>query len=68
MAALATAAKPVLPPGSGRLFEPRRVTLDERVSATWRRLAEEGSAECLVCGASEFAAGHECPGCGSELS
>lgn len=65
MPALAT--KPVLPPGSERLFEPRRVTLDERVAATWRRLVDEGSADCLVCG-EETAAGRQCPGCGSELA
>ena len=52
---------------AGQLFEPGRPTLDDRVSATWRRLVDDGAAECLVCGA-EAPAGRECPGCGSELS
>jgi ribosomal protein L32 len=65
MPALAT--KPVLPPLEGRLFEPGRATLDDRVSATWRRLVEQGAASCLVCGA-ETRAGRPCPCCGSELS
>ena len=65
MPALAT--KPVLPRRGDRLFEPGRLTLDDRVTATWRRLVEQGTADCLVCGA-EAAAGRECPGCGSELS
>lgn len=67
MGALATAAKPILPAGAERLFEPRRVTLDERVSAAWRQLAEDGSAGCLVCG-DQGEAGRECGRCGSELS
>lgn len=50
-----------------RLFEPGRATLDARVSLSWKRLVEEGSADCLVCG-TEAQAGRECPGCGSELS
>lgn len=46
--------------------EPRRATLDDRVSAVWRRLVAEGAAECLVCGA-DTRAGEPCRGCGSEL-
>jgi hypothetical protein len=65
MPALAT--KPVLPPLEDRLFEPGRATLDDRVSAAWRRLVEQGAASCLVCGA-EAGAGRPCPSCGSELS
>jgi ribosomal protein L32 len=37
------------------------------VSATWRRLVEQGAASCLVCGG-ETRAGRPCPCCGSELS
>ena len=59
--------RPVTRRGAGRLFEPGRVTLDQRVSAAWERLVAEGSADCLVCGA-EVSAGRECPACGSELA
>jgi rubrerythrin len=65
MPALAT--KPVLPPLEDRLFEPGQATLDDRVSATWRRLVEQGAASCLVCG-TETAGGRPCPGCGAELT
>jgi hypothetical protein len=51
----------------GRLFEPGRATLDDRVTALWGRLVESGTADCPVCGA-EIAAGRPCGGCGSELS
>ena len=64
MPALAT--KPVLPRGGDRLFEPGRLTLDDRVTATWRRLVDVGAADCLVCG-TEAGAGRPCPCCGSEL-
>ena len=59
--------RPVTRRGAGRLFEPGRATLDQRVGAAWERLAAEGSADCLVCGA-EAPAGGACPACGSELA
>ena len=47
--------------------QPRRASLDERISATWKSLAEDGSAECPVC-AGEIRAGTGCRTCGSALS
>lgn len=60
------ARRPATRRGDERVFEPGRVTLDQRVSAAWERLVAEGGSDCLVCG-SETPAGRECPGCGSEL-
>ncbi len=50
-----------------QLSQPRRPTLDERISATWSGLVENGSAECPLCNG-ELRAADGCTGCGSQLS
>jgi len=52
---------------SKRLFEPGRVTLDDRIVSVWARLVDSGRAECPVCDG-EMVAGSGCRSCGSELS
>ena len=74
MGAVATASGTPAPHASGGCrragspgdFEPGRATLDDRVTALWRRMVESGFADCPVCG--EIAAGRPCGDCGSELS
>ena len=47
--------------------EPGRATLDDRITALWGRLVEDGTADCPVCG-DEIVAARPCHGCGSELT
>jgi hypothetical protein len=47
--------------------KPGRATLDDRVTALWSRLVEQGTADCPVCRA-EMTAGAPCGSCGSELT
>jgi hypothetical protein len=50
-----------------RQIRPTGPTLEERISGTWSRLVEHGTAECPVCGSSLRAA-RPCDGCGADLS
>jgi len=52
---------------AARGFDRGRVTLGERIAATWGSLVETGTADCPVC-AAELAAGRPCACCGSELT
>jgi hypothetical protein len=48
----------------------RRVTLEERLRATWRAANAEGSADCPLCGSRRTLrdAGAECGSCGTRLT
>ena len=55
---------------SARRQGPRRMSLEERLSATWAAFSAAGVAECPVCLAPMHQAGGvaRCGGCGSTLS